>query len=193
MKKDFTLKMRGKGIYEVFEVKGLDALDRDLRRMGEDLATQKGHYAVTASMGPVAGDVKTNLMTGRHSEQRAKKGGQGIYDTGALARSVQVYPKTYKQQISKSNSRARGGRRVIADVRAGVGGKPGINKRGPNKGNRKPVYALQVEYGTENSAFGSLAPQPFMRPAFDGKERAIAYRLRTLLRNQIIKWQYTGK
>lgn len=189
MKKDFTLKMRGKGIYEVFEVKGLDALDRDLRRMGEDLATQKGHYAVTASMGPVAGEVKTNLMTGRHSEQRGKKGGQGIYDTGALSRSVRVYPKTYKQQVA---SKQRRGRRVIADVRAGTD-RRGTYKSGARKGNRMPFYALQVEYGTENSAFGSLPPQPFMRPAFDGKERAIAYRLRTLLRNQIIRWEYTGK
>ena len=184
MNKDFRIVKRRGGIYEEFAVDGLDELDRELHRMAKEMATQKGHRAVTASMMPVAGEVRKNITTGVHSKQQNKSGGPGIYDTGSLLKSVRVVPQRFKGQ-TKNN-------RVYADVRAGTD-RRGTYKSGDRKGLHYPFYALQVEYGTENSAFGPLPEQPFMRPAFDGNERRIAYRLRQLLRNQIVKWKLTGR
>lgn len=184
MNKDFRIVKRRGGIYEEFAVDGLDELDRELHRMAKEMATQKGHNAVTASMMPVAADVRKNITTGVHSKQQNKSGGPGIYDTGSLLKSVRVVPQRFKGQTKNH--------RVYADVRAGTD-RRGTYKSGDRKGLHYPFYALQVEYGTENSAFGPLPEQPFMRPAFDGKERSIAYRLRLYLRNQIVAWKLTGK
>lgn len=182
MAKDFEeVKIRGK-TYLRFGVHGLDALDKDLERMGRELATQKGYTAVRASMMPVMGEVKTNLRTGAHSENT--KNGAAIVDTGALLNSVKLWPASFA-----GHERTRRSGSVYTDVRAGLSG-----KRETKKGKKRPIYALQVEFGTEDSAFGPLPPQPFIRPAFsDAKMRPVAERLRQLLRNQIVRWKMTNK
>lgn len=68
-----------------------------------------------------------------------------------------------------------------ADVRAGV---PGPRGRYKKSGKKKPVYALQVEYGTEDTD-----AQPFLTPAIDGKEMTILKRFKRLLGISIFKWK----
>lgn len=91
-----------------------------------------------------------------------------LVDTGALKRSVRVLGASRPRESA-----------VVGQVRVGVG------KRGRYKsGARKAAYALQLEYGTL-----TRPERPFLRPAFDGKEREIGFRTRQLLRNRIIKWK----
>lgn len=93
-------------------------------------------------------------------------------DAGSLRGSVRVTAHQDKKGIK-------------AEVRAGVPGPHGSYKR---SGKRKPVYALQVEYGT-----GDTPEQPFMRPAFDGKEVQIANRAKRLLNNLVMGWKLRTK
>lgn len=93
-------------------------------------------------------------------------------DDGALKRSVRVTANQDKKGIK-------------AEVRAGVPGPHGSYSR---SGNAKPVYALQVEYGT-----GDTPEQPFMRPAFDGREVQIANRAKRLLNNLVMGWKLRTK
>lgn len=184
MSKDFTLIRTRRGIYERFQVEGLDALDADLKRMEKEMASQLGHVAITKAMAPTKDRVVSNLKTGAHSQNTKKKGGKDIVDTGALLESVRQRPK----KLTSQNNRHKG--YLYSDVLAGVQGKRGRYKR---TGKRKPIYALQVEYGTENSAFGPLPEQPFMRPAFDGHERRMANELKHELKNTIVKWKRNKK
>ena len=61
MAKDFKVVRRRHGLYNEFEVKGLDMLDRELERMGKELASQLGKQAVEKALRPVASRVKTNI------------------------------------------------------------------------------------------------------------------------------------
>ena len=166
MRDDFDIVKTRKGTYYRFGVKGLDALEEDLYRMAEEARADLGKKVVAAAMQPVKARVARNLRK------------ESIYDTGAIQNSLRMgaYHDSKKE-------------RVRADVRVGT------DKRGKYKssGKRKPAYALQVEYGSKNSAFGDQPARPFMRPAFDGHERGIADYLRRLLNSKIIQWRRTNK
>ena len=166
MRDDFDIVKTRKGTYYRFGVKGLDALEEDLYRMAEEARADLGKKVVAAAMQPVKARVARNLRK------------ESIYDTGAIQNSLRMgaYHDSKKE-------------RVRADVRVGT------DKRGKYKssGKRKPAYALQVEYGSKNSAFGDQPARPFMRPAFDGHERGIADHLRRLLNSKIIQWRRTNK
>ena len=144
-----------------FHVEGLKELDADLKRMSLDLQTRAGANAVRSTMMPVAGDVRANVPV----------------DQRDLKDSVRIHPKRPERSADK--------RGVWADVRAGV---PGPRTRYKRTGRKRPVYALQVEYGTEDTP-----EQPFMRPAMDGKVPEILGRFKRLLNNQIIRWKIKDK
>lgn len=163
MAKDFKVVRRRHGLYNEFEVKGLDLLDRELERMGKELAGQLGKQAVEMALRPVASRVKTNISMA------------GFKGTGALRDSVRttVY-------LSKKPRGIRGEVRV------------GVDRRGKYKksGRRKPHYALQLEYGTsEKNPFGPQPERPFIRPAFDGHERSIAASAKNALQSKILRWK----
>ena len=163
MAKDFKVVRRRHGLYNEFEVKGLDLLDRELERMGKELAGQLGKQAVEMALRPVASRVKTNISMA------------GFKGTGALRDSVRttVY-------LSKKPRGIRGEVRV------------GVDRRGKYKksGRRKPHYALQLEYGTsEKNPFGAQPERPFIRPAFDGHERSIAASAKNALQSKILRWK----
>lgn len=61
----------------------------------------------------------------------------------------------------------------------------GFPYRRTGKGKRRAGYALQVEYGTDDHE-----EQPFVRPAFDGYETAIANDVKRFLRLKVIKWRF---
>ena len=119
-KKDFKTVRTRNGIYSVFEVKGLDAIEKDLLRMEREVRTDKGKAAAKAAMMPVKQDVLNNI---------AKK---SLIDTGALRASV--------RQVVANDKRG-----IRSDVRAGVD-RRGTYVR---SGRRKPAYALQLEYGAQ--------------------------------------------
>jgi len=163
VKKDFKVVRRKHGLYNEFEVKGLDMLDKELERMGEELATTLGKQAVEKALHPLENRVKANINT------------QNLRDTGALMRSVRT-----TVNLSKKPRGIRG------EVRAGV------DRRGRYKktGQRKPAYALQLEYGTtDKNPFGAQPERPFMRPAFDGYERQLAAKARSALYSTIFKFK----
>lgn len=166
MRDDFKIVKKKRGTYYEFGVKGIDALEEDLYRMAEEARSELGQKVVAAAMYPVKARVASNLRK------------ESIYDTGAIQDSLRMgaYHESKKE-------------RVRADVRVGT------DKRGKYKrsGKRKPAYALQVEYGSKNSAFGEQPARPFMRPAFDGHERGIAEHLRRLLSSKLIQWRRTNK
>ena len=88
-------------------------------------------------------------------------------DTGAL-----------KESITLTSKRDTRGLRVGVTV-----GKSG--KRGKTRtGDRKPVYAIQTEFGTEDTP-----EQPFIRPAFDGREDILLRKLLRRLNATILKWK----
>jgi HK97 gp10 family phage protein len=163
MAKDFKVVSRKHGLYNEFEVKGLDLLDRELERMGEELATQLGKQAVQKALSPVERRVKSNIAMA------------GFKGTGALRDSVRttVY-------LSKKPRGIRGEVRV------------GVDRRGKYKksGRRKAHYALQLEYGTsDKNPFGATPERPFMRPAFDGHERSLAASAKNALQSTILRWK----
>jgi HK97 gp10 family phage protein len=163
MKKDFKVVRRRHGLYNEFEVKGLDMLDRELERMGEEVATKLGKEAVEKALRPVSNRVKSNITS------------QNFKGTGALMESVRTTVNLSKKP-----------RGIKGDVRVGV------DRRGRYKksGRRKPAYALQLEYGTTDAnPFGEQPPRPFMRPAFDGHERRMAADARNALYSTIFKWK----
>ena len=166
MPDDFHIVTKGRKTYNEFGVKGLDALEADLYRMAEEARAELGKKVVAAAMDPVKARVARNLRK------------ESVYDTGAIQDSLRMgaYHDSKKE-------------RVRADVRVGTD-KKGKYKR---SGKRKPAYALQIEYGSKNSAFGTQPARPFMRPAFDGHERGIADHLRRLLSSRIIHWRSTNK
>lgn len=163
MAKDFKVVRRRHGLYNEFEVKGLDLLDRELERMGEELATQLGKQAVQKALRPVERRVKSNIAMA------------GFKGTGALRDSVRT-----TVHLSKKPRGIRGEVRV------------GVDRRGKYKksGRRKPHYALQLEYGTsEKNPFGAQPERPFIRPAFDGHERRIAADARNALYSTVFTWK----
>jgi len=122
-----------------------------------------------ATMMPVMQDVKANIRQ------------QNLTDTESLLRSGRVTSGHVRPQD------------LVCDVRFGTD-KRGRYKRPSRasqniKGDRKPAYALQNEFGTKDSAFGPTKERPFMRPAFDGNEVRIAERLKALLNNRIIRYK----
>lgn len=88
-------------------------------------------------------------------------------DTGALKDSIKLTSR-------------RDDRGLITKVTIGKGGKPG-KARG---GKRKPVYAIQAEFGTEDSK-----EHNFIRPAFDGREDIYLKRLVKRLSATVLKWK----
>lgn len=163
MAKDFKVVRRKHGLYNEFEVKGLDMLDRELERMGKELASELGKQAVEKALRPVQSRVKSNIA------------GAGFKGTGALRDSVRT-----KVYLSKKPRGIRG------DVRVGT------DRRGKYKksGKRKAHYALQLEYGTsDKNPFGAQPERPFMRPAFDGHERRIAADARNALYSTVFTWK----
>jgi len=76
--------------------------------------------------------------------------------------------------------------------RKGLVVKVTVGKNGPHKttkkGKHKPVYALQAEFGTDDTP-----EHKFIRPAFDGKEEQISKRLFRLLNNTILQWKNTPR
>ena len=163
MAKDFKVVRRRHGLYNEFEVKGLDLLDRELERMGKELAGQLGKQAVEKALRPVASRVKANISMA------------GFKGTGALRDSVRT-----TVHLSKKPRGIRGEVRV------------GVDRRGKYKksGRRKAHYALQLEYGTsEKNPFGAQPERPFIRPAFDGHERSIAASAKNALQSKILRWK----
>jgi HK97 gp10 family phage protein len=163
MAKDFKVVRRKHGLYNEFEVKGLDLLDRELERMGKELASELGKQAVEKALRPVQSRVKANIAEA------------GFKGTGALRDSVRttVY-------LSKKPQGIRG------EVRAGT------DRRGKYKksGKRKAHYALQLEYGTsDKNPFGAQPERPFMRPASDGHERSMARSAKNALQTTILRWK----
>jgi HK97 gp10 family phage protein len=163
MAKDFKVVRRKHGLYNECEVKGLDLLDRELERMGKELASELGKQAVEKALRPVQSRVKANIA------------GAGFKGTGALRDSVRttVY-------LDKKPQGIRG------EVRAGT------DRRGKYKksGKRKAHYALQLEYGTsDKNPFGAQPERPFMRPAFDGHERSMARSAKNALQTTILRWK----
>ena len=120
-KKDFKTVRTRNGIYSVFEVKGLDAIEKDLLRMEREVRTDKGRAAAKAAMMPVKQDVLKNIGTS-----------PALIDTGALRASV--------RQVVANDKRG-----IRSDVRAGV------DRRGTyvRSGRRTPAYALQLEYDAQ--------------------------------------------
>ena len=169
MAKDFRVVRRFGGIYNEFTVEGLDKIEQEFLRMDKELRTQEGKRAMRATMMPVMQDVKANIRQ------------QNLTDTESLLRSGRVTSGHVRPQD------------LVCDVRFGTD-KRGRYKRPSRasqniKGDRKPAYALQNEFGTKDSAFGPTKERPFMRPAFDGKEARIAERLKALLNNRIIRYK----
>lgn len=83
-----------------------------------------------------------------------------------------------KQSIRQTKGK-RDRRGAVASVLAGY------PYRRTGKGKPRAGYALQVEYGTENTP-----EQPFIRPAFDGHEVSIAEDIKRHLRLRVIKWRF---
>lgn len=164
MANDFKVVRKRGGIYNVFEVDGLKEIEKELLRMDKESRTALGKQAMGLTMETVKDNVEKNIRA------------QDILDTGSLLASIRITHGHVKPQD------------LVCDVRAGTD-KRGTYKRGKNKGNRKPAYALQNEFGTEDSAFGPTKERPFMRPAFDGKERTIAFKLREELNRLIVQWK----
>ena len=166
MAKDFKVVRRRHGLYNEFEVKGLDMLDRELERMGKEVASQLGKQAVEKALRPVASRVKANISMA------------GFKGTGALRDSVRT-----TVHLSKKPRGIRGDVRVGTDQR-------GKYKSGARKNKRKAHYALQLEYGTsDKNPFGATPERPFMRPAFDGHERSLAASAKNALQSTILRWK----
>ena len=123
MAKDFKVVRRRHGLYNEFEVKGLDMLDRELERMGKELASQLGKQAVEKALRPVASRVKTNISMA------------GFKGTGALRDSVRT-------TVHLSN-KPRG---IRGDVRVGTD-RRGKYKRAHEKVNEKltTLFSLNTE------------------------------------------------
>jgi HK97 gp10 family phage protein len=169
MADDFTIRRRNGKIYNEFTVEGLKDIEKEFMRMEKELRTQEGQSAMTSAMKPVMANVKGNIRR------------QGLTSTESLLRSGRITNGHVKPQD------------LVCDVRFGTD-RRGSYKRNARasankKGDRKPAYALQNEYGTEDSAFGPTKERPFMRPAFDGKEVQIAERLKQRLKNRIIRFK----
>ena len=166
MAKDFKVVRRKHGLYNEFEVKGLDMLDRELERMGKELASELGKQAVEKALRPVQSRVKANIA------------GAGFKGTGALRDSVRTTVHLDKKP-----------RGIRGDVRVGTDSR-GKYKSSARKGKRKAHYALQLEYGTsDKNPFGAQPERPFMRPAFDGHERSMARSAKNALQTTILRWK----
>ena len=169
MAKDFRVVRRYGGIYNEFTVEGLDKIEQEFLRMEKELRTEEGKRAMTSTMKPVMANIKGNIRQ------------QNLTDTESLLRSGRVTNGHVRPQD------------LVCDVRFGTD-KRGRYKRPSRasqnlKGDRKPAYALQNEYGTKRGRFGPTKERPFMRPAFDGKEVQIAERLKQRLKNRIIRFK----
>ena len=98
--------------------------------MDKESRTALGKQAMGLTMETVKDNVEKNIRA------------QDILDTGSLLASVRITHGHVKPQD------------LVCDVRAGTD-KRGTYKRGKNKGNRKPAYALQNEFGTEVSIWSN--------------------------------------
>lgn len=119
---------------------------------------------------------------------RTEKGLQVLRATmgpvaGDVRNNVPIDEHDLKSSVRITSGQDRRG--IKSEVRAGV---PGPHSRYKKTGRKKPVYALQVEYGTDDTP-----EQPFMRPAFDGKEMKIADRAKALFNNMIIAWKIRNR
>lgn len=169
MARDFRTVKRSGGVYTEFTVDGLNDIEKEFMRMEKELRTQEGKNAMTSTMKPVMANVKGNIRR------------QDLTDTESLLRSGRITNGHVKPQD------------LVCDVRFGTD-KRGKYKRNARatankKGDRKPAYALQNEFGTKDSAFGPTKERPFMRPAFDGREVQIAERLKQRLKNRIVRFK----
>lgn len=178
---DFKVERRRNGIYNTFELKGLDDMWKDLQRMAGEFAGDEVETAAISAMRPVEARVKANLRQ------------QDVIATASLLKSVRVAGYN-PNRLGRAPKRRKGLRG--ASVMAGVSGKIRSTykrKSGAfNKGDRKPVYALQNEFGTTNpTIFGIIHPErPFMRPAFDGYEVSIGNNFRRQLARRVAIWKY---
>ena len=181
-KYDFEIVKTRRGIYNRFKLEGLDALYKDLERMAGEFAGDECEQAAISAMRPVEARVKANIVK------------QDIPDTGSLLKSGRLTGYN-PNRLGRAPKRRKGLRG--ASVMAGVSGKHRStykrgNKLGFKKGDRKPVYALQNEYGTTNpTIFGIVHPErPFMRPSFDGHETAIGAAFKRHLARRVAIWKY---
>ena len=144
------------------ELDGLKELEKDLERMGKELASNKAQRAMKASMMPVKQAITEACPV----------------EYGSLKQTIRFEEKQGKWGLGQS-------------ITIGKTGKAGKYKRTTSqykKGQGKPVYAIQVEFGTSKTK-----EHKFIRPQWDGKEEQLAKRLVRLLNNQILKWKNTGK
>ena len=93
-------------------------------------------------------------------------------DTGGLKSTVKLTATTAYAKIRKQGKNAF----MIASVHVGT------TKRKKSSGHQ----ALQVEFGANG-----MAAQPFVRPAIQGKEKAVFMRFRRTLRQSINKFAMT--
>ena len=181
-KYDFEVIKTSRGIYNRFKLEGLDAMWKDLERMAGEFAGDECETAAINAMKPVEARVRGNIIR------------QDIPDTGSLLKSVRLVGYN-PNRLGRAPKRRKGLRG--ASVMAGVSGRHRSTykrdtKSGFKKGDRKPVYALQNEFGTTNpTIFGIVHPErPFMRPAFDGHEVSIGNAFRDELKRRVAVWKY---
>jgi len=96
-------------------------------------------------------------------------------DTGGLKASVRMTSTTAQSRLKKAGKKAF----MISSV------KVGYTKRNRIGGG---YQALQVEFGANN-----MKARPFVRPAIQGKEKAVFMRYRRTLRESINKFARTQK
>lgn len=83
-----------------------------------------------------------------------------------------------KDSITLTSKRDHKGLRTTVTI--GKGGKSGTTR----SGKRKPVYAIQVEFGTDGTK-----EHNFIRPAFDGREDIYVKRLMKRLSATVLMWK----
>lgn len=98
--------------------------------------------------------------------------------TDEVRRNVPVDRGLLKESIRMTKGR-RDKRGIVISTLAGY------RHRRTGKGKKRAAYALQVEYGTSK-----YRPQPFMRPAFDGKERKYIDAIVRHTNLRVIKWRF---
>ena len=120
-----------------FKIKGLDELNKELKKLPEDMRTKALNGALLAS---------TKIM-----KERAIS--YVDVDTGNLRGAIKAGRAPKKQQISKWNPKYK--------VSIKKKGKVTILTRGKKRRTSSTYYARYLEEGTSK-----MQPKPFMRPAF---------------------------
>ena len=129
---------------EDFKVDGLAALHEFMQEMPVRLEKNILRGAIRAGARVVADDAKARAPVLKDPDDRRI--------AGALRKSVRV------MNVQVKSGTVKGG--VAAGGKVTVG-------RGGNKADGDAFYAHFLEYGTVN-----MVPQPFMRPAIDGKSQS---------------------